>query len=253
MSFYRFNHLSAEQGLIHAVSQKESNRACQSSLALHTGEAREEILANRRDLARRLLISEECVFVGANQTHSENIVIIEEKRTRGWESLEDAIEDCDALITDQKGVILTMLTADCVPLLLYDPVKKVVAAVHAGWKGTKAQIAAKTIETMQDRFGCDTSEIIVGIAPSIGVCCYEVGEDVASHFFGYAQELEQIGAKYRLDLPGINRRQLLLAGIKEEHIEMSGICTACATDRYFSYRKEQGCSGRFMSLIGMCE
>jgi YfiH family protein len=222
-------------------------------MALHTGEPISQIIRNRRELVRALGVADRYHFVTAGQTHSDNVKVIEAKETRGWERLDDAIEDCDALITAKVGVILMILTADCVPLLLYDPVKKVVAAVHAGWKGTKAQIAAKTIETMQDRFGCDTSEIIVGIAPSIGVCCYEVGEDVASHFFGYAQELEQIGAKYRLDLPGINRRQLLLAGIKEEHIEMSGICTACATDRYFSYRKEQGCSGRFMSLIGMCE
>jgi copper oxidase (laccase) domain-containing protein len=93
--------------------------------------------------------------------------------------------------------------------------------------------------------------MIAGIAPSIGKCCYEVGIDVAQHFFDIPEGYSKKGEKYMLDLPYINKYQLLEIGLLEENIELSGVCTACEVDAYFSYRKEQGCSGRFMSMIGM--
>ena len=149
--------------------------------------------------------------------------------------------------------MLTVLTADCVPVLLYDKEKEVVAAVHAGWKGTKAQIVAKTVLKMKDIYGCDPTKIIVGIAPSIGRCCYEVEGDVAEHFFDTPEGFTHVGEKFMLDLPFINKKQLLDVGVSESNIEMSDVCTACEVERFFSYRKEQGCSGRFMSMIGLSE
>ena len=250
-SFYRFNHFSREKSLIHAVSQKKRGEAYSFSLALHTGEEEREIVANRRNLARLLSVDEASVFVIANQTHSNHVCIIDKKEMRGWEKLEDAVEDCDALVTDRENVIVTILTADCVPILLYDPVKRVVAAIHAGWRGTEGEIAMKTIDAMKRRFDTDPSDILAGVAPAIGKCCYEVGEDVASHFSAYSDAIDRHGEKSMLDLPGINKRQMLAAGILKEHIEMSGICTACEVETFFSYRREQGCSGRFMSMIGL--
>lgn len=249
-SFYRFDHLLRENYLTHAVSQKETGEAHFFSLALHTGEDAGEIVANRRNLARQLSVDEASVFISASQTHSSHVRIIDNREMQGWERLEDAVEDCDALVTDRVNVILTILTADCVPILLYDPIKRVVAAVHAGWRGTEGEIAIKTIDAMKHRFGTNPSDILAGVAPAIGKCCYEVGEDVASHFFDYRDAMEQYRGKYMLDLPEINKRQMISSGVREEHIEMSGICTACEVDRYFSYRREQGCSGRFMSVIG---
>jgi len=198
-----------------------------------------------------LTADENIHFVAASQTHSAHIKVIEQSETKGWKSLGDAVEDCDALITQEKGVVLTILTADCVPVLLYDPRNEVVAAVHAGWKGTEAEIVSKTVSKMQERFGCSVEDMIAAVAPSIGRCCYEVGEDVAKHFFDMPDSYTKKEDKYMLDLPYINKSQLLKAGLSEDNIEMSGICTACEVDDYFSYRKEQGCSGRFMSLIGM--
>ena len=249
--FYHFDLFSREKSLIHAVSQKESREVYFFSLALHTGEEAGEIVANRRKLARQLSADESFVFVTANQTHSNHVCIIDKKEMQGWEKLEDAVEDCDALVTDQEKVIVAILTADCVPVLFYDPVKSVVAAVHAGWRGTEGEIVVKTIDAMKHRFGTDPSDILAGVAPAIGKCCYEVGEDVASHFSAYPSAIHRRGEKYMLDLPAINKEQMLLEGLQEEHIEMSGICTACQVDDFFSYRKEQGCSGRFMSLIGL--
>ncbi|HHD72621.1 MAG TPA: peptidoglycan editing factor PgeF [Epsilonproteobacteria bacterium] len=249
--FYRFDHFSKEKSLIHAVSKKEQTEAYAFSLALHTGEKREDILANRKHLIQKLSVARETVWVVANQTHSDHVAVIDKREMRGWEYLEDAVEDCDALVTDQEDMMLTILTADCVPVLLFDPVRRVVAAVHAGWRGTEAEIVSKTIKVMKERFGSEPSDMIAGVGPAIGKCCYEVGEDVTSHFAAYPEALEQHGEKSQLDLPEINRRQMIAAGLSETHIEMSAICTACDVDHFFSYRKEQGCSGRFMSVIGL--
>ncbi len=247
--FYRFELLNGFKELFHAVSMKSKKAPYAFSLALHTGQKREEILQNRKKIEK--LFNKKVQFIVANQTHSDHIEIIKEKRTQGWATLEDAVEDCDALITNAEDVVLAVLTADCVPILLYDKRKRVVAVVHAGWRGTKAKIVSKTVKKMREVYGCKNSDILAGVAPSIGRCCYEVGEEVAKHFFDMPESLTQLGEKYRLDLPLINKKQLLDAGVEERHIEMSNICTSCEVENFFSYRKEQGCSGRFMSLIGI--
>ena len=249
--FYRFEHLEKEQALFHAVSRKDVGEAHSFSLALHTGEDSESIVANRKKLSEYVFKKEKFVFVTAQQTHSDHVKVIDTKEMLGWENQEDAVADCDALVTDQEGVMLTILTADCVPVLLFDPVRRVAAAVHAGWKGTEAGIVKKTVEVMKKRFASEAADILAGIAPAIGKCCYEVGEDVASHFLDYPDALERENKKYRLDLPAINQKQLLESGVREENIEMSGLCTACEVEDFFSYRKEKGCSGRFMSMIGI--
>jgi len=251
MDFYRFKCYEKYSDLLHAVTNRSVKFPYDFSMALHTGENENEIIENRKQIASFLKSDKNLHFIVANQTHSDNIKIISKRETKGWESLEDAIEDCDALITNEKDIVLTILTADCVPVLLYDNEKKVVAAVHAGWKGTKAKIVAKTVLKMREMYGCEPKNIIAAIAPSIGSCCYEVGEDVAEHFFDIPDGYIQRGEKYMLDLPFINKKQLLDIGLMDENIEMSDVCTACEVDRYFSYRKEQGCSGRFMSMIGM--
>ena len=251
IDFYRFKNLSNEPGCMHAVTKKDPNEPYALSLALHTGEALDEIVANRQKIISELDLSEKAYFVVADQTHSDHITVITEAATKGWEALENAVADSDALITDLPGVMLVILTADCVPILLYDRKKKVAAAVHAGWKGTRLQIVFKTVEKMVEEFGSDPADILAGIAPSIGKCCYEVGEDVAKHFFESPEALKRKGEKYMLDLPAVNHHQLLEAGLQENNIELSGVCTACEVDSFFSYRKEQGCSGRFMSLIGL--
>jgi YfiH family protein len=253
MDFYKFKCFEKYSYLIHAVTNRSMNFPYDFSMALHTGENKNKIIGNRKIIASHLKSDENLHFIVANQTHSDHIKIITKKEAKGWESLEDAVEDCDALITNVKGIVLTILTADCVPVLLYDNEKKVVAAVHAGWKGTKANIVAKTVLKMKEIYACNPENIVAAVAPSIGSCCYEVGEDVAKHFFDILKGVTKREDKYMLDLPYINKYQLLESGLKEEHIEMSNVCTACDFERYFSYRKEKGCSGRFMSIIGMLD
>jgi len=251
IGLYQFQQFVQFSECLHGVSMKDTTVPFSFSLALHTGEYEALIVENRKLITETFETDVSLHFVVANQTHSDHIHVVTKEETRGWESLESAIADCDALITDRKGVMLGVLTADCVPVLLYDPVRQVVAAVHAGWRGTQKLIVAKTVKRMEEDFGCNSANIYAGIAPAIGKCCYEVGEDVAKHFFYVKEGYEQKGERYMLDLPFINRAQLLDAGVKDMHIEMSGICTACEVDRFFSYRKEEGCTGRFMSLIGI--
>ena len=251
IEFYSFGGLKKYHNLLHAVTQKSLTYPHSLSLALHTGENEEAIVQNREVIAKHFESAEHLHFVVANQTHSDHIRVMTKAETKGWENQKDAIEDCDALITQEKKVILTILTADCVPILLFDPIQEVVAAVHAGWKGTQAKIVAKTVLKMQTLFDSQPGDILAAIAPSIGRCCYEVGDDVTKHFFDTPDAFTRKDDKYMLDLPYINKYQLLDAGLEESNIEMSDVCTACEVEHYFSYRKEQGCSGRFMSMIGM--
>ena len=251
MDFYRFKSLEKYGQCLHAVSQKSEQEPYALSTALHTGEEVAIIRQNREKIAQALGWKSGLSFVLANQTHSDRIVVVDAEGHQGWQSLESAIQDCDALISGEKNLVLAVLTADCVPILLYDKEKEVIAAVHAGWKGTKASIVAKTVQKMQECFGCDPLDIIAGIAPAIGSCCYEVGIEVAEHFMSYPQACQPKGEKYMLNLPLINQAQLLEVGLLEEHIELSNICTACEVASFFSYRKEQGCTGRFMSMIAV--
>ena len=251
VDFYRFSIFDDYPECLHAVTMRSEDAPCSLSLALHTGEPKDRIIANRKRVERDLGGGEQLNFVVANQTHSDHIYVVTDTQTKGWKGMEDAIEDCDALMSDRPGVVLAVLTADCVPVLLYDPEHKAVAAVHAGWKGTNAHIVSKTVAKMSEVYGSDPSQLIAGIAPAIGKCCYEVGKDVAQHFFDVEEAIESKGEKYMLDLPYINKYQIIEAGLQEAYIQLSGICTACNTKHFFSYRKEQGCSGRFMSLIGI--
>ena len=248
LDFYQFSHFKNYPLLNHKVSTKDESHPYNFSQALHTGEDKSAIITNRHTLAKALG-SNTLHFIVANQTHSDNMHIITKEHTQGWESLENAIENCDALITNQTDVVLTILTADCVPILLFDPTQNVIAAIHAGWKGTKLEIVKKTVDKMIQVFGSKPQDIIAGIGPSIGACCYEVGKNVADHFSHIPHAYTPKDTKYMLNLPYINRQQLLHAGLNEQHIEMSNTCTACEVDRFFSYRQENGCSGRFMSII----
>jgi YfiH family protein len=220
------------------------------SLALHTGENKTMILSNRQQLLKDLELEDYNIIL-ANQTHSCNISIVNDSISRGWNDENSAILDTDAIITNQKGLLLGILTADCVPILLYDRTKGVISAIHAGWRGSACGIVKKTIAKMQEIYDSNPKDIYAIISPSIGKCCYEVDLNVAEHFEDIIDAYTQVGDKYMLDLPHINKIQLIQSGLDMTSIHLSGICTSCNNNRFFSYRKECGCSGRFLSIIGM--
>jgi len=241
-----FRLLKEAGGIRHGVTRRDPSKALDFSLALHTGQTSEAIRANRRELER--FFGKEARFVSVLQVHGETIYRVERAEAEGWNDLSTI--RADALLTTIPGVVLTILTADCVPILLYDPVRRVVGAVHAGWKGSRLGIVGKTVRMMTEHYDSRPEEILSAIGPAIGGCCYEVGPEVADYFREVpGAVLPARGTRSRLDLKTVNRRQLLEAGVRSTHIEVSPLCTACEHEHFFSYRREGGCDGRFMSCI----
>ncbi len=156
----------------------------------------------------------------------------------------------DGVITDMPQTPVMTYSADCVPTLLYDPVRKMIGAVHGGWRGTKDNIAANAVRVMCEH-GCEAENIIALIGPAIGMCCYEVSCDVGEAFYGkYPQWVKKkTDDKYMVDLKRITARELTDAGVREENIENSNICTACENGSFFSHRAQKGRSGLLGGFI----
>ena len=193
--------------------------------------------------------------VTVHQVHDTEALVLDHRSARFPKSTTDA-HGYDAIVTDQPGVLVSVETADCVPILLLDPVRGVSAAVHAGWRGTLGGIVAKTVAVMQNRFGCSLRSIRAAIGPSIGVCCYEVNGTVLAPLKKgvpyWAEVVEDVkGTKAHLDLRGFNRRQLEEVGIGTARIETVNLCTACHPDLFYSYRRDGARTGRMSSGIGL--
>ncbi len=156
----------------------------------------------------------------------------------------------DGLTTDNKDLYLIVTVADCLPVFMFDPVHSVIAGVHAGWKGSSQKITEKMIRFMIDRWQTDPANIIVYLGPSAGVCCYEVGEEVAGQFDAEFIRPKSNG-KFHLDIPAVNRAQLVNAGVNEGNIEHRNECTICTPNRYHSYRRDGKKSGRMMGVMGI--
>ncbi len=160
----------------------------------------------------------------------------------------------DAVITDKKGVLIGVQTADCVPILLYDKNRFIVGAVHAGWRGTAKEILRNTIKAMQEQFQSSAGDVFVAIGPSIRECCYEVGSDVKSDVLratGDGAYFRSNGDKYFIDLSFANRLQALSMGVPQKNIWQSAECTYCNPGRFYSYRHAKGSTGRQGGFIGM--
>ena len=149
----------------------------------------------------------------------------------------------DALLENTPGAVVAVRTADCIPILLADERKRAVAAVHAGWRGTAAEIVRRAVEAMHARFGSSPGDLLAAIGPGIGGCCYEVGPEVAAQFG------EQ--GRTHIDLAAINRRQLLDSGVTASRILASNLCTMCRADEFHSFRRDREAAGRMYSFIGL--
>jgi purine-nucleoside/S-methyl-5'-thioadenosine phosphorylase / adenosine deaminase len=205
-------------------------------------------------------------IVHLRQSHSDRVALIESR------DLTYAIIEADAVITGVPQIVLTVLTADCVPILMVDSGSHAIGVVHAGWRGTAQGIAAKTVETLVRKGGGPVSGLKVAIGPSIRACCYEVGEDVlaalqktipaAEKYFsrpphdgkptlpaGSSGSGAGEGEKFFLDLAAVNRDQLMEAGLRAKDISISPACTGCHPELFFSHRKESGRTGRMMAAI----
>ncbi len=190
--------------------------------------------------------AEKCVL--SHQTHTDNIRIATVEDAGKGLFCKSDINDVDGLVTNVKNLPIVIFYADCVPVLLYDPVKKVIAAVHAGWRGTINNIAGKAVKVMSENFGTNPCDILAAIGPSIGPCCFETGEDVKKEFVlaGLSKYVTNKNGSIYIDLQSSNKEFLLNAGV--ENISISGLCTKCNCDDFFSHRGCGADTGR-MALI----
>jgi hypothetical protein len=170
------------------------------------------------------------------QIHSDRVVVADSPGAR--------IAEGDAMITDRAGVLLAVRTADCLPILLADERRRLVAAVHAGWRGTVARIVLATVEELAGKFGCRPQDLRVAIGPGIGPCCYEVGPEVTVQFD------PSVSNGRTIDLLAANRRQLETAGVPPERIVAAAVCTRCEAAEFHSWRRNPG-HDRMLSAIGI--
>ena len=215
----------------------------------YCGDRPENVKANLENLSASLP-KRPRVFVIPRQTHTTNVRVIADVPTQ------DELRDVDAMVTRCKGVCLCVSTADCVPVLLYDRAKEVIAAVHAGWRGTVGRIVEKTLEVMKSHYGTEAKDIIACIGPSISLVSFEVGDEVYAAFQEAGFDMNRIARRYEkwhLDLWEANRMQLLAHGVLPEHVEVAGICTYSHHEDFFSARRLGIKSGRILSGIMMNE
>ncbi len=221
---------------------------------------KERVLENFRRISKSIGIDVNSIVI-SKQVHKTNHRVVTAKdRGKGLFVPRD-YDEIDGLITDQPGITLVTQYADCVPLFFVDKKKKAIGLTHSGWRGTVAEIGRCTVEELHSQYGCDPRDIIAVIGPSICSECFEIGEDVAKEFvkaFPNAYDLkilEQIGSssKYLCDLWAANRQVLIKAGLLEENIHISGVCTCCNDDILFSHRKSAGRRGSLAAFLMLTE
>ena len=259
--------------LIHGFSTKPGGVSDQGgervlNLGFTEWDTKDNVLENRRRFQSALGTSD-LQLVSLKQIHSDVIHLFDVAPSQSCQG--------DASVTNRPGLLLGVQTADCVPILLVDPKKRAIAAIHAGWRGTLQRIVVKAIGQLQMHFKSKPGDLFAAIGPSIGECCYEVGTEVATQFLSQFAEAPEWFHEFRtgdepnpiqwlnmmppghqpppknvlLDLRKANRAQLLVAGLRAPNIFVSGLCTACYRDLLFSYRKEGPQSGRMLSVIGI--
>lgn len=222
----------------------------------------EKVINNYKDLCDNIGLDYRNLVKGI-QRHTNNVTTVYSKINKDEPDFNmKEYENIDGLITNKKNIVLSTTSADCISLIFFDPVKKVIANTHSGWKGTLQRISIKTIEKMVKEFSCKKEDIIVCICPSIRKCHFEVEETVKDMFLKEFQELEEenlkeiieekvIGKKWNIDTVLINKIILKNIGIKEENIIDSKICTMCNSEILHSYRAEKENYGLNTALIGL--
>jgi polyphenol oxidase len=221
------------------------------NIGLHVGDDPEAVLENRRRLARALGV-ELATFAIPRQVHRGGVAAVTaDDCGRGSLAIEDAVPDCDALITQDAGVVLAVVLADCVPVILFDPLTPAVGIAHAGWAGTVDHVARNTVDAMRRDFGTDPRSLLAGIGPSIGPASYEVGAEVAERAAAEFPQASLVhtqgGGKFLLDLWGGNVADLVEAGVPRSNIEVAEIDTYRCADRFYSHRRRRP-TGRFFAL-----
>jgi YfiH family protein len=271
--YYRFANLAACDNLVHAVSTRlggvSRGHLATLNLSYSVGDDPAAVVENRQRLSAALGLALDD-WVAAHQVHGARVALVgAAERGRGARpdtsqtvqcigarQHTSALPETDALITAQPGLLLNLRLADCAPIFLFDPAHHAVGLAHAGWRGTVANVAAATVQAMAAAFGSRPGDLRAGIGPAIGPCCYAIGADVARQVqaaLPWAAEVlaERPDNSLHLDLWEANRRALLAAGLRPEHIEVAALCPACHTAEFYSHRAERWRTGRFGAVIGL--
>jgi len=208
------------------------------NLAFHVTNNKENVINARKNLCKKYNLNYNNLKY-MNQTHSNVVKLVNEN---------DSVYNSDAIITNKLQTPLLVMVADCIPIIFYDEIKNVIAVAHAGRVGTYLDISTNVINKMINDFSCDVKNIKVILGPSIQKCCYEVSQELAnitSKNFG-----NEFVSNRNINLQGINKKQLLNIGLKEQNITISNICTKCSNEPYYSYRLDNFC-GRFAGIINL--
>ena len=224
-------------GVVNAVSLRVKDRPNYFSMRRTSEKVEAD---NRREFLESIGFDSSSVVRG-EQVHGDNVSFVEHSGN---------YPATDALVTNKRNLLLGISVADCVPVLIVDKASRTIAAVHAGWRGTAKGIAAKTIEYMMKTIHSDPKNIFAFVGPSAGVCCYEVGKEVAGNFSPEYYIKTHEDGKYMLDLKRINFTQLNEAGVPADNVEVSDVCSIC-DENFHSYRRDGAASGRMLAVIGL--
>ena len=237
--FRHFENLTAVESTRHGGVSKPPFSS------LNLGNFTEDVAADIQE-NRRLLFTElgfeMSDFACAKQVHGDQVLHV----TKGG-----TYDGYDALMTNTKGILLGITVADCTPIIIYDAHNQALAAIHAGWRGTVSEIVAKTLHAMNHTFGTQAVDCFAYIGTCIDLEHFEVGIEVAEHFEPHCKQWNTATEKYHIDLKQANKDQLLRFGLPENQIEISIFSTVKNVENYFSYRTENGVTGRFMALVGL--
>ena len=237
----RFASLFRSADVFHGVSTRMGGVSSPPYDTLNLGKRTDDtptnVEENRRRFYRAMAVSSQNKAI-PQQVHGDTIAYVPHPGT---------FPETDGMVTDVPGIALVVQVADCLPIFLYDSRKKAIGLIHAGWKGMMQFIVRKAVEEMVHRFHTQPQDLRVYFGPSIGPCCYEVQDDVTSHF------LKKYVPEGKLNLWTCAEDQLIEAGVPKEKIEKSGLCTVCLSDWFFSHRASGGKAGRMMAVFGLVE
>jgi YfiH family protein len=259
VSIWQFDVLSGFDVLCHGVVGRRGGVSISPydglNLGLHVGDDPDRVVENRRRACGALGVDfDGCTF--AQQVHGNSVqAVTESEAGAGRMRFEEAVAGVDGLVVRGPDITIAVGVADCVPLLLYDPDNHAGAAVHAGWRGTAAGVAARGVEALVRECGSRPESLVAGVGPAIGRCCYQVSgravEDLKRGLQYPEPVAERRSGHWYLDLAEANRQQLRATGLRPENIELSGICTSCHSDEFYSERKLGRPTGRFGAFLSL--
>ncbi len=248
LSWFEFPHFAKYPQIVQAVFTRINGSSSPPydslNVGWNVGDQREDVLRNRTAILSCFEFSE---LIDMEQVHGKHIRIIDHSEISGDSAATGRLVQGDAMITSLPGKLLLIQVADCQPVMLYDPVRQVIANIHSGWRGSILNIIGHTVETMGERFGCRSHHLLAGIGPSLGPCCAEFlhyRDEIPQQFWRYGNE------SHHFDFWAVSHDQLVSAGVPPANIRTSGLCTRCRSDLFFSYRRDKT-TGRLAAVIGL--